>query len=186
MIRLLATIALLASCAHTGYRPGPYQPPDHFMRTIACADVYRSANPRGAEWAFLADMWSGKHVTVLKFNCAQPAGDETSDDGAAAVGFDVVDLCTSPRTDRILSFASTPDFARFEAIVAAMPEAPASDHVWLIHCENGNDRTGWAAGYVDWKRGGMTKADAFEREMLDRGFHDVVLPGLTEAWRDAR
>jgi len=50
----------------------------------------------------------------------------------------------------------------------------------LVHCENGNDRTGLVVALYRLKRG-WSKADA-ESEMLDNGFHKTEL-GLWSYWR---
>ena len=61
-------------------------------------------------------------------------------------------------------------------------DARGSEGVWLVHCQNGHDRTGLVVGLIRIVVDGWEPERAW-REMIARGYHDELL-GLNWAFRE--
>ncbi len=139
-------------------------------------DVYRSGQPTTAEgWDYLRTL-GVRHVVKLNF------ADEGSDDGAAAAGIAVHDVAVQPST-RGIDVWSAPSPARMAellALVERVRDAGGREGSWLIHCQNGHDRTGLVVGMVRIVADGWEPRRAWD-EMIARGYH-AALPGLDWAF----
>ena len=134
--------------------------------------VWRSGQPAGPEgWAYLRAL-GVRRVVKLNFES------EASEDGARAVGMDVVYVPILPDEDPLhVFFVPDPDH------VARAVQALGEGGGVLVKCEHGEDRTGLVVALYRMKKDGWTKERA-RAEMLRLGFH-VELVGLDRAWAEA-
>lgn len=136
--------------------------------------VYRSGQPTMLEqWRFLAGLGI-RHV--IKLNEIA----EGSDDGARELGMQVHYVPIPPSTLRwesVLEEPSPEAMARLRWLAELIREAPGEG--WLVHCQNGHDRTGLVVMLVRIVVDGWTPGQAYE-EARRWGYHHQV-PGLDKA-----
>ncbi len=167
MIRALTIFLALGifSCSPTVYT--------HGVPNLVQVDpgVWRSGQPTtAAAWAYLKSLGI-KRVVKLNFES------EGTDDGARAVGMEVIYLPIEPNGD-MLTVVEKPDAAHVEAAVKAIAEGGGV----IFHCSHGQDRTGLLAG-IHRVRNDHWPKSAAHREMLARGFHEELV-GLDAYWQD--
>jgi hypothetical protein len=177
--RLVLTCVLLGSSACATARPAlPH------LRQVR-PNVWASGQPSEAGFREFAAHVDGRSVTVVKLNFAS----EGSDKPARILGWRVLELGISPRTDydglvqAIEEVTESPDPEVWAQIVAEISQIPVVDdgkRAWLIHCVNGNDRTNLTVGHVRVLVDRWTKERAF-REMVEQGFHWELI-GLDRQW----
>ena len=149
-------------------------------------NVIRSGQSTAEGWDYLRTLLDGRRVTVIKLNFP----DEGSDEPAAALGWRVLNLGIEPRTnphnavELVNEIIEKPDAGNWAAVMAEISNIPEEDdgRTWLIHCVNGNDRTGLACGHVRVMVDHWSKASAYE-EMVRMGFHPELI-GLKRQWND--
>jgi protein tyrosine/serine phosphatase len=163
-ILLFLTLGL-CSCSPTTYT--------HGVPNLVQVDpgVWRSGQPTTpAAWAYLKSLGI-KRVVKLNFES------EGTDDGARAVGMEVLYVPIEPNGD-VFTVVEKPDAAHVDAAVTALAEGGGT----LVHCTHGEDRTGEVVAVHRVRNDHWPKSVA-HREMLARGFHEELV-GLDAYWQD--
>lgn len=171
---LLILALLSVSCA------GPQVRPNGVVSLVQVRpDVWRSGQPVGDEWGTLAAL-GVRHVVKLNFP------EEGSDNDAARFGIEVHQVSIQPSTKGvdfdIFSRPSPEAMAELVAVAERIRDARGTEGAWLIHCQNGHDRTGLVVGLVRMVVDGWTPKQAWD-EMLARGYHPELV-GLDRAFHE--
>lgn len=172
---LLFTLALsFACCSHTTYTQGI----PNLVQVRS--NVWRSGQPEtSAEWSFLRETMCAGRKVCLAHDLKLDFESEGSDDGARLAGFDVHALGIEPRTDPSGAIAAVAEVFELPAkdVVAeiyrqinTIPEIDNGVDVYLFHCKNGHDRTGWGVGSERRMREHWSAEKAW-KEMWRRGYH---------------
>lgn len=140
--------------------------------------VMRSGQPSPSSWSRLSDLGV---TDVIKLNF----DDEGLDTGAPSAGIAVHHVPLQPSTRLGIGLVedvfAEPDQSTLEEIrhiLSRMIDSPT--RTWLVHCTNGQDRTGLVVGMIRVAVDGWGKRRAWQ-EMLDLGYHPELL-GLDHAW----
>ena len=173
MKRALLAIALLSISACAGQ-----QSVEHGVVNLVQvrADVYRSGQPTADGMQYLRGLGI-RHVIKLNFD------DESPETGAFEAGIEVHRVSIQPSTKGIDIFAR-PSHEAMDALwklAERILYAQGSEGAWLVHCQNGHDRTGLVVGMIRMVVDGWTPEQAWA-EMLARGYHDELV-GLNWAFR---
>lgn len=181
---------LLASCSTT--QPSDGAPPN---LSQVRPNVWRSGQPMGKQWDYLARMFDGRDVRVLKLDYpTERMGDaDATDEGGRLVGFTIYPLGIEPRTNPrglvefaadVLEHPARDVVDEIDRQVAAIPQLP-DGRLWLVHCVHGQDRTGYAVMRIRDLVDGWSWEQAW-REALDHGFHRAYVGLAAEARERAR
>ena len=132
--------------------------------------VWRSGQPNTPEaWAYLKSLGIKR---VIKLNSESEGSDKLGKD----IGIEVIDAAIPPHNGVASSVLETPDRA---IIKRAVKELSKGDS--LVHCMQGQDRTGTIVGVYRVLHDGWTKQQAFD-EMMRNHFHWEI-PGLMNFWK---
>lgn len=174
---LVVSLAMLAACSTTSYTQGV----PNLVQVRP--DVWRSGEPTTlSEWRYLYSLGI-RHSIKLNFDS------EGSDGLANLVGIEVHTVSIEPRTNEdelipaladVFERPAADRIAEVRRLVLRIRDAHGADGGWLVHCQNGHDRTGLTVGMIRVVIDGWTKGQAYH-EMLARGFHPELI-GLAREW----
>jgi hypothetical protein len=174
---VLLSFLVLAACSTTSYTHGI--PNLVQVRT----DVWRSGQPTALDqWRYLYSIGI-RHSIKLNFDS------EGSDGLANLAGIVVYPVSIEPRTNAdglipalvdVFERPAADRMLELRRLILEIKVMNGNEGAWLIHCQNGHDRTGLAVGMVRVLVDKWGKEEAYH-EMLKRGFHPELI-GLLLEW----
>ena len=180
----IVVLSLLA-CSHNNYTRGI----PNLVQVRS--NVWRSGQPTTLDqWVFLSQMVCVDRKTCQLHDVKLNFESEGSDDDARLAGFDVHVLSIEPRTDfsgiisaikEVFELPAQDVVAEIYRQINLIPEVDNGIDVWLVHCKNGHDRTGWAIGSERRMREHWTAAQAW-KEMWKRGYHRGLIGLDRQFW----
>jgi hypothetical protein len=145
--------------------------------------VWRSGQPTTlAQWQYLYGLGI-RHSIKLNFDS------EGSDGLANLAGIEVHPVSIEPRTNAdglipalvdVFERPAADRMLELRRLILEIKVMNGNEGAWLIHCQNGHDRTGLAVGMVRVLVDKWGKEEAYH-EMLKRGFHPELI-GLLLEW----
>jgi hypothetical protein len=154
------------ACSPTTYTNGV----PNLAQVDQTKNIWRSGQPATLEsWKYIKSL-GVKSVVKLNFD------EEGNDEGAMAMGIDVLYVPIEPKGD-VVSVVKGPDPANIARAVQALMRPDT-----LVHCTHGEDRTGAVVGALRVVGYGWKKSRAWQ-EMLAHHFHPE-LPALMLWWLD--
>lgn len=170
----LTVLAILVACSCAAATP---EIPN--LRRVR-PRVMRSGDPPRESWPHLARLGV---TDVIKLDY----DDEWLDSGASPAGLRVHYTPLQPSTRLHLGVVedmfAEPDRSTLQEISSLIEKIELlPTRTWLVHCSNGQDRTGLVVGMIRVVMDGWDKRRAWQ-EMLDTGYHPELL-GLDRVWWD--
>jgi protein tyrosine/serine phosphatase len=153
------------------------QPLTHGIPNLALVSpgIYRGGQPSDEGWRYLRSLGV---TNVIKLNTDAEATDEP----ARQLGMTVIDFPINLRQQLGLEPLDLNYAWVFDELRADVNRNV--NQGLFIHCEHGQDRTGWFVAQYRMFMQGWSKASA-EKEMLAHGFHKV-LRGLWSYWESLK
>jgi protein tyrosine/serine phosphatase len=140
--------------------------------------LYRSGQPSDRRvlptkaWERLASLGISE---VIKLNHDSEGLDDEAGHHGIRVHYAPIQPFEQPR-----DLFAEPDRSTLAEIAGLIRQVQESRKTWLVHCSNGQDRTGLVIGMIRLAMDGWDKRRAWQ-EMLDRGYHAELL-GLDRVW----